>query len=144
MLNRQERQALQETEFTEPSFETDKIAKEIVDSCFQVHKDLGPGLLENAYGIFLFEELNERGLAVKTQVPITVKRKNKIVDMAYRLDFLVENKIIIELKSLEKLLPIHEAQIMTYLRLSNKQLGFLVNFNARLIKDGIRRFVNNA
>ncbi len=140
-MNHQEHQVHQESSLlTEPSKEIDMIAKEIVDCCFCVHKDLGPGLLESAYEIFLLEELLERGLDVRTQVPLSVKRKNKLVDMAYRLDFLVEDKIIIELKSIEKILPLHQAQILTYLKLSSKKLGFLVNFNCPLIKDGIKRY----
>jgi GxxExxY protein len=137
-INHQEHQAHQD--FIEPSKEINKLAKEIVDCCFCVHKDLGPGLLENAYEIFLLEEFQERGLNIKTQAPLKVTRKNKIVDMAYRLDFVVEDKIILEIKSIEKLLPLHEAQILTYLKLSKMKLGFPVNFNSPLIKDGIRRF----
>ncbi len=123
------------------SKEIDSLATEIVDCAFTVHKEISPGLLENAYEAFIVEELTSRGLVVKTQVPLIVQYKNKTVDMAYRLDLVVEDKILIELKSCEKLLPIHEAQILTYLRLSDYSLGFLMNFGSKLIKDGLRRFV---
>lgn len=123
------------------SEEIDKLAKEIVDCAFVVHKEIGPGLLENAYEVFMIEELQSRGLKVEKQVPLIVSYKNKKVDMAYRLDLVVEDKILIELKSCEKLLPIHEAQILTYLKLSDYSLGFLMNFGSKLIKDGLRRFV---
>lgn len=139
-LNHQEHQDHQDISRAQPSAELDKIAREIVDCCFSVHKDLGPGLLENTYEFFLCEEFVERGLNIQKQVPLKVLRKGKIFDISYRLDFLIENQIIIELKAIEKLLPLHEAQILTYLKLSQKKLGFLVNFNAPLIKDGIRRF----
>lgn len=140
-MNHQAHQGHQECSYPEPSEHLDAIARQIVDSCFCVHKDLGPGLLESAYGLFLFDELKERGLDIRREVPLTVTRKNRTIDMAYRLDLLVENEIIIELKTVEKILPIHQAQMMTYLKLSQKKLGFLVNFNNKLIKDGIKRFV---
>lgn len=123
------------------SQEIDRLAKEIVDCAYTVHKEIGPGLLENAYEILMVEEITSRGLSVKTQVPLIVKYKGTKVDMAYRLDLVIEDKILIELKSCEKLLPIHEAQILTYLKLSDYSLGFLMNFGSTLIKDGLRRFV---
>lgn len=95
MFNHQERQVHQEERTSPPSAEIDKIAREIVDACFSVHKDLGSGLIENAYGTFLLDEFIERGIAVKTQFPLGVKRKNKVIDMAYRLDFLVEDKSLL-------------------------------------------------
>ena len=119
----------------------DELGREIVDCGFQVHKHICPGLLESAYEVFLCEELSGRGLGVKMQQPLKVHYKNRAVDMAYRLDLVVEDKVLIELKSVEKFLPIHEAQILTYLRLSELRLGFLMNFNTKLFKDGIRRYV---
>lgn len=98
-------------------------------------------MLESAYELFLIEELTERGLKVAQQVPIRAQYKTKSVETAFRADLVVEEKVLIELKSCEKTLPIHEAQILTYLRFSNIKLGYLINFNNRLIKDGIRRFV---
>lgn len=123
-----------------PRQEVDDIARAIVDSAYNIHKEIGPGLLENAYEAFLVEELSGRGLSVQTQVPLKTTYKNKTVDMAYRLDLVVNEKVLIELKSCEKLLPIHQAQILTYLKLSKMKLGLLINFNVPLIKDGIKRF----
>ncbi len=120
--------------------EIERIAKEVVDSAFTVHKTIGAGLLENAYEIFLLEELKDRGLNVQRQLPLSVQYKNKTVDVAYRLDLVVENEVLIELKSCDRLMPIHEAQILTYLRLSGYSLGFIINFGSQLIKDGIRRY----
>ena len=125
----------------EPCAQIDVIAKNIVDASFQVHKTIGPGLLESAYEIFLFEELKNRGHTLKRQYPLSVQYKNAKVDMAYRIDLIVDDKILIELKSVDKISSIHHAQIMTYLRLSNIKLGFLINFNVPLIKNGIKRFV---
>lgn len=139
-MNHQAHKAHQD-KIQEPSADLDALAKEVVDSAFYVHKEIGPGLLESAYEVFLFEELGDRGIFVEKQKPLTVTFKNRKVDMAYKFDLVVEDKILIELKAVEKVLPIHEAQMLTYLRLSNFKLGFLINFNARLIKDGIRRFV---
>lgn len=138
-MNRQVHQEHQGV-FQEPSSQLDYIAKNIVDAAFQVHKTIGPGLLENAYEIFLLEELKERGVETKRQSPLSVQYKNKTIDMAYRLDLVIEDQILIELKSVDKILPIHHAQIMTYLKLSKFKLGFLINFNSCLIKDGIKRF----
>lgn len=119
------------------------IARKIVDASFHVHKELGPGLLESAYQFCLVEELYSRDLQIKKEVPLPLVYKGKKLDCGYRIDILVENKILIELKSVEQLMNIHLAQTITYLRLSGLQLGFLINFNVPLIKDGIRRVVNN-
>ncbi len=123
----------------EPSKALDVIGREIVDAAYTVHKEIGPGLLESAYEIFLMEELRERGYDVKNQVPLMVKYKTKMVDIAYRMDIVVNDNVLIELKSVDKILPIHEAQMLTYLKFSKIKLGYLINFNNRLIKDGIRR-----
>ncbi len=119
------------------------IGKQIIDAAFQVHKTLGPGLLESAYEACLVMELILRGLKVEQQKNLPVFYKGNKLDVGYRLDLLVENEIIIELKAVEKLLPIHEAQLISYLKLSDKRLGYLINFNVTLIKDGISRKVNN-
>lgn len=111
-----------------------------MDSAFAVHKEIGPGLLESAYEVFLMEELMDRGLKVENQAPIKVSYKSKVVDIAYRIDLIVDNSVLVELKAVDKILPIHEAQILTYLKFSKIKLGYLINFNNRLIKDGIRRF----
>ena len=121
----------------------ESIGKQIIDAAFQVHKALGPGLLESSYEACLVMELILRGLKVEQQKALSVFYKGKKLDVGYRLDLLVENEIIIELKAVEKLLPIHEAQLISYLKLSGKKLGYLINFNVTLIKKGIARKVNN-
>ena len=119
------------------------IGKQIVDAALCVHKVLGAGLLESAYEFALMTELVMRGLKVDRQVELSVIYKGKKLEVGYRLDLLVEDEIIIELKAVEKLLPVHEAQIISYLKLSGKKLGYLINFNVPLIKNGIVRKVNN-
>ncbi|MGA0854766.1 MAG: GxxExxY protein [Luteolibacter sp.] len=120
----------------------DRIAKEVVDAAFKVHCALGPGLLESAYEACLAHELTKRGYSVERQKPQPVIYEGLEIEVGYRLDLIVENLIIIELKAVEQLAPIHQAQLLTYLKLSNKQIGFLINFNVPLIKDGIRRIAN--
>ena len=120
----------------------EKIGKQIVDAAYCVHKTLGPGLLESAYEACLVMELILRGLKVERQKALPVFYKGKKLDVGYRLDLLVENEIIIELKAVKKLLPIHDAQLISYLKLSDKRLGYLINFNVTLIKEGIVRKVN--
>jgi GxxExxY protein len=120
----------------------DAIASEIVDAAFKVHKELGPGLLESAYEACLEHELKKRGLDVERQKPQPVHYDGIVIDVGYRIDLLVNNSVIIELKTVEQLAPIHQAQLMTYLKLSKKSLGFLINFNVPLIKNGIRRIAN--
>ncbi len=109
----------------------------------EVHRELGPGLLESVYESALCQELATRGLSFVRQRPMPVIYKGTPIDCDFRLDILVESRVIIELKVVEKILPIHEAQLLTYLKLSNLQLGLLINFNVRILKDGIRRFANN-
>jgi len=120
----------------------DEIASEIVDSALKVHVTLGPGLLESAYEACLAFELRQRGLIVEQQKSQPVVYGDVTIDAGYRLDLLVEDRIIIELKTVEQLLPIHQAQILTYLKLSGKSVGFLINFNVPLLKQGIRRVAN--
>ena len=119
------------------------VATDIVDSCYKIHRALGPGLLESAYEACLEYELTRRGLHVERQVPQPVIYQDIAIDAGYRLDLLVNDLIIIELKAVEQLIPIHTAQLLTYLKLSQKSLGFLVNFNTPLIKHGIKRIANN-
>ena len=121
----------------------DKIAAAIVDSSFKVHIKLGPGLLESAYEACLAHELTKRGLKVDRQILQPVHYDGIIIDVGYRIDLLVNDSIIVELKAVEKVLPIHQAQLMTDLKLSGKNLGFLINFNTVLIKNGIKRIANN-
>jgi len=119
-----------------------QIASSIVDACFKVHTTLGPGLLESVYESALFYELQQRGFQVVRQQAIPVVYEGVTLDEGFRADLIVEGLIIIELKSIESVAPVHKKQLLTYLRLSGKQLGFLVNFGVNLIKDGITRVVN--
>jgi GxxExxY protein len=118
-------------------------AKQIVDPAYHVHRFIGPGLLESVYQACLIEELKERKLEVQSEVYLPIRYKDKTLDLNFRLDILVEHNIILELKSVEKLLPIHKAQLISYLKLSGHHLGFLINFNVPLIKNGIKRIVYN-
>ncbi|MBN2085678.1 MAG: GxxExxY protein [Anaerolineales bacterium] len=119
------------------------IGGQIIDASIKVHRALGPGLLESAYQACLAFELQQRGLRVETEVVQPVKYEGLNIDAGYRLDMIVENSVIIENKSVEQLLPVHQAQLLTYLRLRNFRLGYLINWNVQLIKDGIHRMVNN-
>ena len=122
------------------SEEIDRVATAVVDAAFRVHVALGPGLLESVYEACLAHELQKRGLAVGRQVTLPVVYDGERVDAGLRLDLVVEDSVIVELKAVEKLVPLFEAQLLTYLKLSGKRLGFLINFNVPLIKEGIKRF----
>jgi len=126
-------------ETTSPEIE--RIAKEIVDAAFKIHSKLGPGLLESAYLIVMEYELTKRGLRVQKEVPVPVVYEDVRLDAGYRLDLLVEGCVIVELKAVEKLHAVHEAQIITYLKLTGRCLGILINVNTKLIKDGIKRVI---
>ena len=115
----------------------------IVDAAIEVHKNLGPGLLESSYKECLFYELVQRGLSVLKEVGLPLVYKEVKLDCGYRIDLWVENKVIIEIKAVDALIDIHLAQILTYLKLTDNKLGFLLNFNSTLMKNGIRRVVNN-
>lgn len=119
-----------------------EIAKIIVDACYRLHTGLGPGLLESVYEAVLARELERRGLDVQRQVPVPIEWDGMEFDEGFRADLIVEEKVIVELKSVERTAPVHGKQLLTYLRLADKRLGLLVNFGERLIKDGIRRVVN--
>jgi len=108
-----------------------------------VHKETGPGLLESVYEACLAHELRQRGLLVEQQKPLPVKYKEVELDIGYRLDLVVEDSVVVELKSVQGLDPIHSAQILSYLKLSGYELGLLMNFNVRLLKNGVKRFVND-
>ncbi|RYE29056.1 MAG: GxxExxY protein [Sphingobacteriales bacterium] len=123
--------------------EYNRVATQVVDSCFHVHNELGPGLLESAYQFALLKEFELRKIEAKNQVPVKLFYKGHDTGKHYNIDVLVENEIIIELKCIEWLLPVHTAQLISYLKLSKKKLGFLVNFHVPVIKDGIKRIVNN-
>ena len=118
------------------------IATEIVDAAFRIHTTLGPGLLESVYDTVLAYELGRRNLRTVRQQPIPVVYENVHIDMGFRADIVVEDKVIVEIKSVELLAPVHKKQLLTYLRLTDKRLGLLINFNVALIKDGITRIVN--
>lgn len=118
---------------------TDRIARTVIDSGFKVHKTLGPGLLESAYEHCLAYELMQRGLAVRRQVPLPIIYEGARLDAGYQLDLLVEDSIVLEIKAIEALTRLHEAQMLTYLRLSGLRLGLLMNFNVALFKQGVRR-----
>jgi GxxExxY protein len=120
-----------------------EIAKIIVDTAFHIHKKLGPGLLETVYEVVLAHGLQKRGLKVERQVPIAIVFDGIRFNEGFRADLIVEDKVIIELKSVESIVPVHKKQLLTYLRLSDKRLGLLINFGSELIKDGISRVVNN-
>ncbi|MFH1581189.1 MAG: GxxExxY protein [Pseudomonadota bacterium] len=119
-----------------------EIAKIIVDAAFQVHKMLGPGLLESVYEVILAHELKKRGLNVKRQVPVPIVFDEIKFNEGFRADLIVEEKVIVELKSVEKVSSVHKKQLLTYLRLTGKKLGLLINFGSELIRDGISRVVN--
>jgi GxxExxY protein len=123
--------------------EIEEIGRQIVDASIKVHKALGPGLLESAYQMCLAYELRERGLHVETEVDLPIHYGPLKIIPGYRLDMVVENSVIIENKSVETLSALHEAQLLTYLRMRDGRLGFLINWNVRLIKDGVHRMVNN-
>ena len=120
-----------------------EIAKIIVDAAFQIHKRLGPGLLESVYEVVLAHELKKRGMKVNRQVPVAIVYDEIKFDEGFRADLIVEEKVIVELKSVEKVSPVHKKQLLTYLKLADKKLGLLINFGAELIRDGISRVVNN-
>ena len=117
----------------------DELATITVDAAFNVHKEIGPGLLESAYEACLVQELKSRGINVKTQINLPITYKGLELKDAYRIDILVENSLVVEVKSIETLLPVHKQQLLTYLRFSGYRLGLLINFNAGLIKDNIKR-----
>lgn len=108
-----------------------------------MHESLGPGLLESVYEIYLFHEIKSRGLQVKRQYPISIEYNGIKFEEGFRAALIVENKVVVELKSVEKVIPAHKKQILTYIKLADKRLGFLINFGEALIKNGITRVVNN-
>ena len=122
--------------------ERDILSNRIIGAAIEVHKELGPGLLESVYEACLMDELKERGILAQNQVYLPIHYKGKELDKEFRIDVLAENEIIIEVKAVEHILPIHEGQLVTYLKLANKRLGLLLNFNVELLKEGIRRKIN--
>ncbi|HMU34010.1 MAG TPA: GxxExxY protein [Pyrinomonadaceae bacterium] len=122
--------------------ELNEITEKVIGCAIKVHRALGPGLLESTYEVCLAHELVKEGLKVKTQVALPVVYDGLRLDAGYRIDMLVEDAVIVELKSIESLHPIHEAQVISYLKLSGKKIGLLINFNVKLLKGGIKRLVN--
>jgi len=125
----------------ELSEEHEFIGRHIVDAAYAVHSTFGPGLLETVYEQCLIHELRTRELKVERQVTLPIRYRGIAIEGGFRLDAVVNDLVIVEIKSVERFVPVFEAQILTYLKLSGKHLGFLINFNVPLIKDGIRRFV---
>ena|SRR5690349_24449618 len=120
----------------------DQVTRRIIGAAIEVHKTVGPGLLESACQACLAFELRERGFTVEEQKPLPVVYKKVQLDCGYRMDLLVENEIVVEIKAIEQLAPIHDAQLLSYLRLSGKQVGLLINFHVRVLKNGLKRIVN--
>ena len=119
-----------------------EIASQIVDAAYKIHTKLGPGLLESAYQAILEYELHKQGMRLEVEVPVPIKYESVALDIGFRADMIVEDLVIVELKSVEQIAPVHKKQLLTYLRLTDKHLGLLINFGAPLIKDGITRVVN--
>lgn len=123
--------------------EVNQVSGAVVDSAMKVHSALGPGLLESAYETCLVRELRKRGFRVECQFAIPVRYDGETLDVGYRADLLVEECVLVELKSIETVLPIHKAQLLSYLRLSQKEVGLLINFNVEHLKNGIKRVINS-
>jgi len=122
--------------------ELNEISGQVIGAAIAVHRELGPGLLESAYEACLAYELRQRGISIEQQVAQPVFYKGLQLECGYRLDLLVENQVIVELKAVQALLPIHEAQLLTYLKLRKLRLGLLINFNVPILKNGIKRLLN--
>ncbi len=127
---------------TENAMTENEIAKEIVDVAYQIHTELGPGLLESVYEIILCYELKQRGLDTERQKPVPIRYKSIVFEEGFRPDIIVEDKVLIEVKSVAKTHPVHKKQLLTYLRLMDKRLGLVVNFGEEFIRDGVNRVVN--
>ena len=119
-----------------------EIGKALVDAAVKIHTALGPGLLESVYEVVLAKELESRGFSVQRQVPVKIEYEGLKFDEGFRADLIIENKVLVELKSVEQLSSVHHKQLLTYLKLKKLKLGFLLNFGAALMKDGIKRIVN--
>jgi GxxExxY protein len=128
----------------QPPAETNAVATAVVDAAFKVHSALGPGLLESVYRLCLHEELSLRGYAARKEVPLPIRYGRLMLDGGFRIDLLVNDLVVVEVKAVERMLPVHDAQLLTYLKLAAKELGLLINFNVPLIKDGICRRVLSA
>jgi GxxExxY protein len=123
--------------------EDNELTGKIVDAAFHIHSDLGPGLLETAYEAILDHELRNRGHAVRRHEPVAIRYSGLVIDVGFRADLIVEDRVCVELKSVEKLAPVHSKQLLTYLKLLDYRVGLLLNFGAPLIKEGIVRIINS-
>jgi GxxExxY protein len=121
----------------------DQISRRIIGAAIEVHRHLGPGLLESAYETCLAHELRERGFKIEQQKPLLVVYKDVQMDCGYRMDLVVEDSVIVEIKAIDQLAPIHDAQLLSFPRLSGKNVGLLINFHVRLLKNGVKRIVND-
>ncbi len=121
----------------------DAITRRIIGAAIEVHRRLGPGLLESAYEACLAYELMQAGMKVERQKPLPMLYKEVKLDCGYRMDLIVDDEIVVEIKAVENLIPIHEAQLLSYLRLANKRAGLLINFHVRLLRNGVKRIVND-
>jgi GxxExxY protein len=121
----------------------DSITRRIIGAAIEVHRRVGPGLLESAYEICLAFELRQMGLKIEEQKPLPVVYRDVKLDCGYRLDLVVEDSVVVEIKAVEQLAPIHDAQLLSYLRLSDKRVGLLINFHVRVLKNGLKRIVND-
>ena len=119
-----------------------KLSGQILDAAISVHREMGPGLLESVYHFCMVKELLNRNIRTQIFVPVALHYKGEALEKEYIIDLLVENEIVVELKAVEVILPVHEAQILSYIKLSNKRLGVLINFNVPFLKNGFKRFVN--
>jgi GxxExxY protein len=122
--------------------EIDEITGEIIGCCIEIHRELGPGLLESAYEECLAYELTKAGLIFERQKALPLHYKEIQIEYGYRMDFVVEDQVVVELKSVESISPVHTAQILTYMKFSEKNAGLLINFNVSMLKNGIKRFLN--
>jgi len=120
-----------------------EIATKLIDICFNLHNEFGPGLFESVYEELICYELMEEEISFVRQKPIKLRYKNIELDVAFRADIIIENKVILEIKSIETIVPVHKKQVITYLKLADMKLGLLINFNVNLLKEGIFRIVNN-
>lgn len=123
--------------------ELNRLSNETIGAAIEVHRNLGPGLLESVYESCLSRELRQRGFDVENQVPIPIRYKEITLDEGYRIDLLVERKLLLELKSIDKVLPIHTAQVLTYLKMTGLRMALIFNFNVQLMRSGIKRIVND-
>ena len=123
--------------------ETNELTHEIIGSAMSVHSSLGPGLLESAYRSCLCHELTLRGISWEQEVPVAVSYKGQILDVAYRLDLVVQGIVVVEVKAVTKVIDVHQAQLLSYLRLSDRQVGLLINFHVKHLRHGATRMVNN-